>query len=41
MLARILDATARITKLKRATRVIRTRVAKCTEADCRIVEHLL
>ena len=33
MLARILDATARITKLERTTRDIRTQVAKCTEVD--------
>jgi len=45
LLARILDAAARITKLedhlRRTTRDFRARVAKCTEVDGRIVEHLL
>jgi hypothetical protein len=45
VLARILDAAARIKKredqLRRTTRDLRTRVAKCTEADGAIFEHLL
>jgi hypothetical protein len=45
LLARILDAAARINKredqLRRATRDLRTRVAKCTEVDGGILEHLL
>src|SRR5215468_2790697 len=45
LLARILDAAARMKKredqLRRTTRVLRTRVAKCIEADGRIFGHLL
>jgi hypothetical protein len=45
LLARILDAAARIKKredqLRRTTRDLRTRVAKCTEVDGGILEHLL
>ena len=45
LLARILDAAARITKgedqLRRATRDLRTRVAKCIEVDGGIFENLL
>jgi hypothetical protein len=45
LLARILDAAARIKKredqLRRTTRDLRTRVAKCTEVDGGIFEHLL
>ena len=45
LLAQILDAVARIKKhedqLRRTTRDLRTRVAKCTEVDCGILEHLL
>ena len=41
LLARILDAAARKKrKFRRATRVIRTRVAWCMEADGGIFEHL-
>jgi hypothetical protein len=43
--ARILDAAARLMKpedqLRRTTRDIRTRVAKCTEVDGGILERLL
>jgi hypothetical protein len=45
LLARILDAAACIKKredqLRRTTRDLRTRVAKCTEVDGGIFEHLL
>jgi hypothetical protein len=45
LLARILDAAAYIKKredqLRRTTRDLRTRVAKCTEVDGGILEHLL
>jgi hypothetical protein len=45
LLARILHAAARIKKhedqLRRTTRDLRTRVAKCTEVDGGILEHLL
>ena len=46
LLARILDAAGRIKKredqLRRTTtRDLRTQVAKCTEVDCGIFEHLL
>ena len=45
LLDRILDAAARIKKredqLRRTTRDLRTRVARCTEADGGIFEHLL
>ena len=45
LFARILDAAARIKKredqLRRTTRDLRTRVAKCTEVDGGILEHLL
>jgi hypothetical protein len=45
LLARILDVPARIQKqedqLTRTTRDLRTRVAKCTEVDGGILEHLL
>jgi hypothetical protein len=45
LLARILDAAARIKKredqLRRKTRDLRTRIAKCTEVDGGISEHLL
>jgi hypothetical protein len=45
VLARILDAAARIKKredqLRRTTRDLRTRVAKCIEVDGGIFEHLL
>jgi hypothetical protein len=45
LLARILDAAARIKKredqLRRTIRDLRTRVAKCTEVDGGICEHLL
>jgi hypothetical protein len=45
LLARILDAAACIKKredqLRRTTRDLRTRVAKCTEVDGGILEHLL
>ena len=45
LLARILDAAASIKKredqLRRTTRDLRTRVAKCTETDGRIFERLL
>jgi hypothetical protein len=45
LLARILDAAASIKKredqLRRTTRDLRTRVAKCTEVDVGILEHLL
>ena len=45
LLDRILDAAARIKKreekLRRATRDLRTRVAKCTEGDDGIFEHFL
>jgi hypothetical protein len=44
-LARILDAAAGIKKredqLRRITRDLSTRVAKCTEVDGGILEHLL
>jgi hypothetical protein len=44
-LALILEAAARINKredqLRRTTRDLRTRVAKCTEVDGGIVEYLL
>ena len=44
-IARILDAAARIEKredqLRRTTRDLHTRVAKCTEDDGRIFENLL
>jgi len=45
LLARILDAAACIKKsedkLRRTTCDLRTRVAKCTEVDGGIIEHLL
>jgi hypothetical protein len=45
LLARILDAAACIEKredqLRRTTRDLSTRVAKCTEVDGGILEHLL
>jgi hypothetical protein len=45
LLARVLDATARIKKregkLRRKTRDIRTRVSKCIEVDGGIFENLL
>jgi hypothetical protein len=45
LLASILDAAARIKKredqLRRTTRHLRTRVAKCTEVDGGILQHLL
>jgi len=45
LLAHILDAAACIKKredqLRRTTRDLRTRVAKCTEVDGGIFEHLL
>ena len=45
LLARILDAAASIKKredqLRRTTRDLRTRVAKCTEVDGGIFERLL
>ena len=45
LLARILDAAASIKKredqLRRTTRDLRTRVAKCTEVDGGIFEHSL
>ena len=44
LLARILDGAACIKKRdqpRRNTRDLRTRVAKCTEADGGILEHLL
>jgi hypothetical protein len=45
LLARIFDAAARIKKredqLRRTTRDLRTRVAKCIEVDAGIFEHLL
>jgi len=45
LLARILDAAActkkREDQLRRKTRDLRTRVAKCTEADGGIFENLL
>jgi hypothetical protein len=45
LLARILDVAARIQKqedqLRRTTRDLRTRVAKCMEVDGGILEHLL
>jgi len=45
LLARILDAAACIKKredqLRRTTRDLRTRVAKCTEVDGGICEYLL
>jgi hypothetical protein len=45
LLARIFDAAASIKRredqLRRTTRDLRTRVAKCTEADGGILEHLL
>ena len=45
LLARILDAAVCIKKredqLRRTTRDLRTRVAKCTEVDGGILEHLL
>jgi hypothetical protein len=45
LLDRILDAAARIKEredqLRRTTRDLRTRVAKCTEVDGGICEHLL
>jgi hypothetical protein len=45
LLARILDAAASIKKrkdqLRRTARDLRTRVAKCTEVDGGICEHLL
>jgi hypothetical protein len=45
LLARILDAAACIEKredqLRRTTRDLHTRVAKCTEVDGGIFEHLL
>jgi hypothetical protein len=44
LLARILDAAARIKKredqLRRTTRDLHTRVAKCTEVNGGIFEHL-
>ena len=45
LLARILDAAACVKKcedqLRRTTRELRTRIAKCTEVDGGIFEHLL
>jgi hypothetical protein len=45
LLARILDAAAGIKKredqLRRTARDLHTRVAKCTEVDGGILEHLL
>jgi hypothetical protein len=45
LLARILDAAACIKKredqLRRTTRDLRTRFAKCTEVDGGILEHLM
>ena len=45
LLARILDAVARIKEredqLRRTTRDLRTRIAKCTEVVGGIFEHLL
>jgi hypothetical protein len=45
MFARILDGVARIKErqdqLRRTIRVLRTRVAKCTEVDSGIFENLL
>jgi len=45
LLAHILDAAARIKtredQLRRTTRDLRTRVAKCTEVNSGILEHLL
>jgi len=45
LLAHILDVAACIEKhedqLRRTTRDLRTRVAKCVEVDCGICEHLL
>jgi hypothetical protein len=45
LLARILDAASSIKKredqLRRKTRDLRTRVAKCAEVDGGILEHLL
>jgi len=45
LLARILDAAARTKKreyqLRRKTRDLRSRVAKCTEFDYGIFEHLM
>jgi hypothetical protein len=45
LLARILDAAAciktREDQLRRTTRDLRTRVAKCTEVDGWICEHLM
>jgi len=45
LLARILDVAASITKhanqLRRTTRDLRTRVAKCTEVDGGIFQRLL
>jgi hypothetical protein len=45
MFARILDAAAYIKKvevdLRRTTRDLRTRAAKCTEVDGGVFEHLL
>ena len=44
-LARTLDSASRIKKradqLRRTSRYLRTRIAKCTEADGGIVENLL
>jgi hypothetical protein len=45
LLARILDPAARTNKceypLRRTTRDLRTRAAKCTEVDVEIFEHLM
>jgi hypothetical protein len=45
LLARILDAASSIKEredqLRRKTRDLRTRVAKCIDVDCGIFEHLL
>jgi hypothetical protein len=45
LLARILDVAVCIKKredqLRRTSRDLSTRVAKCTEVDCGILEHLL
>jgi hypothetical protein len=45
LLSRILDAAAHTKKreypLRRTTRHLRTRVAKCTEVDVGIFEHLM
>jgi hypothetical protein len=45
LLARILDAAARIKKredqLRRTTRDLRARVAKCTQVEGGIIEHAL